>query len=35
MADKSKIDSALASGALKAKKVAKEVLKRVRDKVGY
>lgn len=35
MADTSKIDEALEVGALKAKSVAKEVLKRVRFKVGY
>jgi tryptophanyl-tRNA synthetase len=35
MADTSQIDKALEIGALKAKDVAKEVLKRVRSKVGY
>jgi tryptophanyl-tRNA synthetase len=35
MADTSQIDKALEIGALKAKEVAKEVLKRVRSKVGY
>jgi tryptophanyl-tRNA synthetase len=35
MAATSKIDEALEVGALKAKSVAKEVLKRVRFKVGY
>ena len=35
MADVSQIDKALEIGALKAKDVAKEVLKRVRSKVGY
>lgn len=35
MSDKSQIDVALATGAEKARKVAKEVLKRVRTKVGY
>lgn len=35
MVDTSKIDEALEVGALKAKSVAKEVLKRVRFKVGY
>ena len=35
MNDTSQIDIALAIGAEKARKVAKEVLKRVRTKVGY
>lgn len=35
MADKSQIDAALATGAEKARKVAKEVLQRVREKAGY
>ena len=35
MADTSKIDEALALGAVKAKKVAHEVLNRVRKKIGF
>lgn len=35
MENKHEIDSALADGAAKARKVASEVLKRVREKVGY
>ncbi len=35
MADTSKIDEALALGAVKAKKVAREVLNRVREKIGF
>ncbi len=35
MENKNEIDDALAIGAEKARKVAQEVLKRVRDKVGY
>jgi tryptophanyl-tRNA synthetase len=35
MADKKQIDEALKNGAEKARLVAKDVLKRVRSKVGY
>jgi tryptophanyl-tRNA synthetase len=35
MNDKAQIDVALSTGASKASKVAIEVLKRVREKVGY
>jgi len=35
MENRSEIDAALAAGAEKAKKVAREVLQRVRSKSGY
>jgi tryptophanyl-tRNA synthetase len=35
MSDKSQIDEALKLGSQKARKVAQEVLQRVRSKVGY
>ena len=35
MADKTQIDAALAIGAEKARKVAQEVLKRVRKSIGF